>query len=136
MVPMLGALAASKIYMSFTWTFYSIFIIDGATSPVNPNYNVDELLHQLTACKAKVIVCHESNLKIALAAAGKVGIPKENVLLFGNTAVDGVQPFETVLFKDRKAVPKVLTYEEANDKIAYLCFSSGTTGKSKGVMTT
>jgi long-subunit acyl-CoA synthetase (AMP-forming) len=110
--------------------------IDGAVTTANPNYNVNELSHQLGASKAKVIVCHESNLKIALGAAGKVGISKKNIFVFGNTAIDGVLPFETALYRERKIVPKILSYEEAKDKVAYLCFSSGTTGKSKGVMTT
>lgn len=111
-------------------------MIDGAVSTANPNYNVEELFHQLKASNAKVIICHESNLKIALSAADKVRIPKKNIFVFGSDSIGGVRPFETALCRDRKAVPKVLTSEEAKEKVAYLCFSSGTTGKSKGVMTT
>lgn len=86
--------------------------------------------------KAKVIICHEENLETALIAGARVGVPKKNILIFGDKAVSGVQPFQTALIRDRKAVPQELTYEEAKEKVAYLCFSSGTTGRSKGVMTT
>lgn len=85
---------------------------------------------------AKVLICHKENLKTALQAADKVGILKKNIFVFGDIAVEGVQPFTGALIKQRKAVPKKITYEEAQEKVAYLCFSSGTTGKSKGVMTT
>lgn len=94
-------------------------------------------MHQLKASKAKIIICHEGNLSIALTAAEKVGLPKSNVFLFGDAAIDGVQPFETSLLAGEQPILlKPLTYDEAKDKVAYLCFSSGTTGKSKGVMTT
>ncbi|KAI7907900.1 uncharacterized protein BX663DRAFT_492334 [Cokeromyces recurvatus] len=118
-IPLLGAVAAN-----------------GATTPANPNYNVEELAYQLEMTKAKVIICHEENMKNALVAAEHVGIPRKNVFIFGNKAIDGVQPFETALMGDRRAFPEELTYEQAKEKVAYLCFSSGTTGKSKGVMTT
>lgn len=110
--------------------------IDGATTTANPNYNVEELTYQLEMTKAKVLICHEENLDTALKAAERVGILKKNMFIFGDKAVNGIQPFQTALIRQRKAVPAELTHEQAKDKVAYLCFSSGTTGKSKGVMTT
>ncbi|KAL7321159.1 hypothetical protein PS15m_000963 [Mucor circinelloides] len=118
-VPILGALAAN-----------------GAATTANPNYNVDELSYQLEMSRAKVIICHEENLKTALKAADRVGISKNNIFVFGESSINGIQPFQKALLVSRRSVPDTLTYEEAKDKVAYLCFSSGTTGKSKGVMTT
>lgn len=86
--------------------------------------------------KAKVIICHEENVKNALEAANRVGIPERSIFVFGESDINGIQPFKKALLQKRRSVPDTLTYEEAKDKIAYLCFSSGTTGKSKGVMTT
>lgn len=111
-------------------------MLDGSTTTANPNYNVEELTYQLEMTKAKVLICHEENLKTALIAAEKVGILQKNIFVFGDKQIDGVQPFITALIKQRTAIPKKITYEEAKEKVAYLCFSSGTTGKSKGVMTT
>ncbi|KAK4516851.1 uncharacterized protein ATC70_000176 [Mucor velutinosus] len=118
-IPLLGAVAAN-----------------GATTTANPNYNIEELSYQLEMTKAKVLICHEENLETALQAAERVGILKKNIFVFGDKAVKGIQPFQTALIRERKAVPAELTHQEAKDKVAYLCFSSGTTGKSKGVMTT
>jgi long-subunit acyl-CoA synthetase (AMP-forming) len=50
--------------------------------------------------------------------------------------VDNIQPFTKALILKRKVDLEELTYEQYKTKTAYLCFSSGTTGKSKGVMTT
>jgi len=97
---------------------------------------VDELSYQLEMSRAKVIICHEENLKTALKAADRVGISKSNIFVFGESSINGIQPFQKALLVSRRSAPDTLTYEEAKDKVAYLCFSSGTTGKSKGVMTT
>lgn len=86
--------------------------------------------------RAKVIICHEENVKTALKAAGRVGISEKNIFVFGESDINGIHPFKKALLQKRRSVPDALTYEEAKDKVAYLCFSSGTTGKSKGVMTT
>lgn len=115
--------------------FLISFFIDGATTTANPNYNEEELFHQLHETKAKVIICHKDNLKIALIAGARAGIEKKNIFIFGEKVIDGIQPFETALIRDRKTFPDELTFEQAKSKTAYLCFSSGTTGKSKGVMT-
>jgi 4-coumarate--CoA ligase len=86
--------------------------------------------------KAKVLICHEENLETALISGARAGVEKKNIFLFGDKAINGVQPFQSALIRDRKAVPEELTHKQAKEKVAYLCFSSGTTGKSKGVMTT
>ncbi|OBZ91830.1 putative 4-coumarate--CoA ligase 1 [Choanephora cucurbitarum] len=108
----------------------------GSTSPANPNYTPKELAYQLEMTKAKVLIAHPSNLPNALAAAKLVGLDKSNVFLFGTKTVDGVLPYTQVFLNKRRAQPAKLTPEQARDTVAYLCFSSGTTGKSKGVMTT
>jgi 4-coumarate--CoA ligase len=57
---------------------------------------VDELVHQLKASKAKIIITVPASLNIALAAAKEVGIPPTGILLFssndatsrGHTTID------------------------------------------------
>ncbi|KAI9307111.1 hypothetical protein BJ944DRAFT_281646 [Cunninghamella echinulata] len=108
---------------------------NGAVSPTNPRYSVNELTHQLKLSKAKILLAHPENIDIALKAAENVGIPKSNILLFGNKSINGVLPYRDVLMKDRRATLVPLTPEEIRSKPCFLCFSSGTTGLSKGVMT-
>ncbi|KAG0167571.1 hypothetical protein DFQ28_004589 [Apophysomyces sp. BC1034] len=117
-IPMLGAIAAG-----------------GATSPANPAYTAHELAYQLSETKAKVLVAHQTNIETALEAAKSVGLPPSHVFVFGGSVVKGIRPYSELLVQ-RLAVPVEYNYEEAKDTVAILCFSSGTTGRSKGVMTT
>ncbi|KAL1920061.1 uncharacterized protein VTP21DRAFT_1207 [Calcarisporiella thermophila] len=113
-IPILGALA-----------------VGGIVSPANPAYTVDELVHQLEICKAKAMIIHPIFMEVALKAAAARGIPKERILLFGGKEVNGILPYQA-LFSQREAE---LTRVDPDD-LAFLNFSSGTTGKSKGVMLT
>lgn len=89
----------------------------------------------MDATKAKVIICHQDNLETALVAGANAGVLRKNIFLLGDKPIGDIRPF-TDLMNGRKAVPVELSAQEAKEKVAYLCFSSGTTGKSKGVMTT
>lgn len=86
--------------------------------------------------RAKLLVAHPSNLDIALKAAQRVGIapyavlsmvkdPQQRVAFWMNVLVDTSGP---------SPAPIRLSHKESRETTAYLCFSSGTTGKSKGVM--
>lgn len=80
--------------------------------------------------KAKVLIAHSTNIESALIAANMVGLSKSNVFVFGNQEANGCLPYSQVfLTSERRAAPIKLTPEEAKDTVAYLCFSSGTTGK-------
>jgi 4-coumarate--CoA ligase len=80
--------------------------------------------------KAKVLIAHPSNIDAALEAASMVGLSNSNVFVFGKQGTNGCLPYSRVfLTSERRAAPLKLTPEEAKDTVAYLCFSSGTTGK-------
>lgn len=100
----------------------------GAASPANPSYTTRELVYQMETIKAKILLTHESNLNIALEAAQQVGLPKSNILLFGDKAIDGVLTYKQALLGNRHIILQDLTPEETKDVVACLCFSSGTTG--------
>lgn len=103
---------------------------------MNPNYNAEELSHQLIQAKVKVIICQEDNIEVALEAGARAGIQANNVFTFGENQVKDIKPFKTALIRDRQVILEELSFEQTKEKVAVLCFSSGTTGRSKGVMTT
>lgn len=113
-----------------------MFCKGGVITTANPNYSLEELSYQFQQVKPKVIVCQEDNIDIALAAGDLSGVERKNIFIFGNKEAQGFRPFKTALIRERKAVVKDITFEQAKEKVAILCFSSGTTGRSKGVMTT
>lgn len=65
--------------------------------------------------------------------AAKNNIPKDKIFLFGDRAIDGVQPFSSIASKHVMQIP--LQGVDGED-LAFICFSSGTTGVAKGVMLT
>jgi 4-coumarate--CoA ligase len=98
-------------------------------------YTVEEYTFQLKDSGASVIVTHPVSLQVAIKAAAAAKIPESNIFLFGDEKVNEILPYNS-LFGDREAIPVEYTLEEAKNTIAYLCYSSGTSGKQKGVETT
>lgn len=104
----------------------------------NPSYTVEELVHQLVTASALLVISHPDFIDTALAAARQCGISADHIVLMDKPAFTGPIPYTTVAelvgegltlpssFTERKLVPG-----EGKTKLAFLSFSSGTTGKPK-----
>jgi len=108
-------------------------------SPANPSYTTDELVYQLKLTKAALILAHPDVLSTTLAAARLAGIPPDHIALFNPDSKTRSVPNHTTLNELVQAglgqppsfVEKRFTPGEARTKLAFLCFSSGTTGTPK-----
>jgi len=101
-------------------------------SPANPAYTEDELLHQLCDSRATAIITIPELLPVAKAAGVRAGIPNDRIILYKGQQ-DGHKNWKNLL-SDNHA-------ESTRGKIkpgdlAFLAYSSGTTGLAKGVMLT
>lgn len=107
----------------------------GIVSPANPGYTADEFAFQLKDAGAKAVVTQKCFLKTACEAAKIVEIPEDRIILLGN------ETDETGRFKHFCSIRDMsgtshYKRTRANPKkdIAFLVYSSGTTGHPKGVM--
>jgi 4-coumarate--CoA ligase len=87
--------------------------------------------------KAAVIITHPDSLNVALASAHAAGVPADRVILFDVEGADTAQRLTVQAlvsqglasapnFRERKLAPG-----EGKTKVAFLNFSSGTTGRPK-----
>ncbi|GAA5810441.1 hypothetical protein MFLAVUS_003862 [Mucor flavus] len=107
----------------------------GNICPANPLFTKFELQKMLTVSKSKYIIAHPINIVTALEAAEATGIPKSNVWSICVDPGNRVPDWRSMVIRGpEESDPIKLTVEESKSTLAYLCFSSGTTGQPKGVM--
>ncbi|KDQ25943.1 hypothetical protein PLEOSDRAFT_1045992 [Pleurotus ostreatus PC15] len=131
----------SRNHCDYPVAIWAVHRIGGVISGANPDFTVDELAYQLEATKATFMFVYSDAQAVgtAVAAARRVNIPLSRVVLFGaaselspeSATVDelarqGLLSRET--FVERRLAPG-----EGKTKLAFLSFSSGTTGKPKAV---
>jgi long-subunit acyl-CoA synthetase (AMP-forming) len=130
-------------YMVLTW---AIQRLNGVCTPVSASSTAEDLEYQLRDSHAKVIFTCEPLLSIALQAATAVGIPKRHVYLIdspGQTRTSSnpasgqtsVQNLVSEGSKEPWLDENVWEPGQGARQVAFLCYSSGTSGRPVSIST-
>lgn len=115
--------------------YFSLLGAQCTISPGNPNYTEAEFNHQVHKSKAKAIVTVPSLLPILTEVAKRNNIPEDMIFLFGEHSIGKSRTFRSIASSNSSLQLPFKNIEPEND-VAFICFSSGTTGVAKGVMLT
>ncbi|KAK3394750.1 hypothetical protein B0H63DRAFT_461848 [Podospora didyma] len=114
--------------------------LSGIASPANIAYSAEELEHQLKSSGAKALFTCMPVLETALKAAKGAGIPEDKVFIMDLAYHSQKPTFKTVddLIALGRSLPELehlrWTKGQGARQVAYLCYSSGTSGLPKAVM--
>ncbi|KAI9497097.1 hypothetical protein BDB00DRAFT_806759 [Zychaea mexicana] len=114
--------------------YLSLLGANVTVTPGNPAYTEAEFHHQISNSGAKALVTVPELLPVLTKVCAKVGIPKDRIFLYGEKEVDGYKSVYSLL-GERQILPPFKGINSKED-VAFICYSSGTTGLAKGVMLT
>ncbi|KAJ7645553.1 phenylacetyl-CoA ligase [Mycena polygramma] len=129
----------SRNHVDYPVATWAVHRCGGIVSPANPDFSRPELEFQLKATKATLLITHPDALETAVSAAQGTGLSQNRILVLDVQGTTPPAKFATVdhlikrglgmkTFSDRKLRPG-----EGKTKLAFLSFSSGTTGTPKAV---
>ncbi|KAL6246825.1 hypothetical protein RBB50_006132 [Rhinocladiella similis] len=124
--------------IDYAITCYAILGCGATVSPVSAAYTAQELSSQLKTCGAKHLIAHSSLLETAKSATTPLDPSIIIIQADGQQRDDATGPptAETLATTCPPSALVSISPSEASERLSFMCFSSGTTGAAKGVMTT
>ncbi|KAK4695959.1 hypothetical protein P7C70_g8458, partial [Phenoliferia sp. Uapishka_3] len=122
--------------LHFCPAFFGIIAAGAIVSFASPSATPEELQYQIEDSGAAIVIASSDLRGVAREAARLAGMAEDKIYFLPGTdgvvLTDGASKSYEELIGDESFEPVV--FENAAEKIAYLPYSSGTTGRPKGVL--
>ncbi|WP_419935900.1 4-coumarate--CoA ligase family protein [Candidatus Palauibacter sp.] len=116
----------------YATAFHAIAMAGGCSTTLNPLSTEDELVQQLNDSGARSFITIPPLLEKARSVAKRSGI--EEIIVFGEA--EGATRFSDVIRGGQGSAVELESVGDTGEDLLTLPYSSGTTGRSKGVMLT
>jgi long-chain acyl-CoA synthetase len=116
----------------FIAAYYAVQRCGGIAVPINVLYKAEEIAYILQDSEAKALILYAGFAAQGIAGAKKLSsVP--NVIVIGDPAPEGTIPWETLAVGSS---PERSPVRVTPGEISTICYTSGTTCRSKGAMVT
>ena len=118
--------------MEFLYLHFAVLSVGAITLPLNPEYREGEVGYFLSDSGSSLYVADAERFR---RVAGAIrGLKRVRTLLVGDAVVEGAGSLSDRLARAPSGFRRA--YPAGGDDVAMICYTSGTTGRSKGAMIT